>query len=69
MASAKSALKQVAGTLTHSVDANGQPFTYTLKEDLRVAENMAVTAAWNNESSIYHNYPPAEVEENPNLRR
>ena len=58
-----------AGTLTHSVDANGQPFTYTLKEDLRVAENMAVTAGWNGESSIYHNYPPTEVEKNPNLRR
>ena len=58
-----------AGTLTHSVDAEGQPFTYTLKEDVRVKENMSVTASWNGESSMYHNYPPTEVEKNPNLRR
>ena len=58
-----------AGTLTHSVDANGQAFTYTLKEDLRIEENMPITAAWNGESSMYHNYPPTEVEKNPNLRR
>ena len=58
-----------AGTLTHSVDANGQPFTYTLKEDLRVEENMPVTIGWNGESSMYHNYPPTEVEKNPNLKR
>ena len=58
-----------AGTLTHSVDADGQPFTYTLKEDVRVKENMSVTASWNGESSMYHNYPPTEVEKNPNLRR
>ena len=58
-----------AGTLTHSVDAEGQPFTYTLKENVRVKENMSVTASWNGESSMYHNYPPTEVEKNPNLRR
>jgi len=58
-----------AGTLTHSVDASGKPFTYTLKEDLRLKENMPVTAAWQGESSIYHNYPPTETEKNPNLKR
>lgn len=58
-----------AGTLTHSVDAEGKPFTYTLKQDVVVAENMPITAAWAGEASIYHNYPPTEVEKNPNLRR
>lgn len=57
------------GTLTSSMDSQGKAFTYTLKEDLVLSENMPVTASWNNESSIYHNYPPKEVEKNPNLKR
>lgn len=58
-----------AGTLTHSVDADGNPFTYTLKANVVVKENMSVTASWNGESSIYQEYPPTEVEKNPNLHR
>lgn len=58
-----------AGTLTHSVDANGNAFTYTLKADVVVKENMNVTAAWDGENSIYMEYPPTEVEKNPNLKR
>lgn len=57
------------GTLTSSMDSQGKAFTYTLKEDLVLSENMPVTATWNNENSIYHNYPPKEVEKNPNLKR
>lgn len=57
------------GTQTHSLDKDGNPFTYTLAEDVVLKENMEVTASWNNESSIYHNYPPKEVEKNPNLKR
>ncbi len=58
-----------AGTLTHSVDAQGNPFTYTLKADVKMKENMPVTVAWKNAESIYHMYPPTEVEQNPNLKR
>ncbi len=58
-----------AGTLTNSVDADGKPFTYTLKADVVVKEEMAVSTPWRNEASIYHNYPPTEVEKNPNLKR
>ncbi len=58
-----------AGTLTHSQDENGVPFTYTTTQDLRLKENMAVTAAWNGDNSIYQIYPPKETEKNPNLRR
>lgn len=58
-----------AGTETHSVDAEGKPFTYTLKEDVKIAENMPVTVAWQGESSIYQIYPPTEAEKNPNLKR
>lgn len=58
-----------AGTLTHSVDKDGNPFTYTLKADVTAKEEMSVTAAWNGDASIYHNYPPTEVEKNPNLKR
>lgn len=58
-----------AGILTHSVDKDGKPFTYTLKADVTAKEEMSVTAAWNGEASIYHNYPPTEVEKNPNLKR
>ncbi len=57
------------GTQTASMDANGNPFTYELKEDLVLKENMSVTASWNDVSSIYQNYPPKEVEKNPNLKR
>lgn len=57
------------GTLTSSMDSQGNAFTYNLKEDLILKENMSVTAPWNNENSIYHNYPPKEVEKNPNLKR
>lgn len=58
-----------AGTLTHSVDAQGNPFTYTLKADVKMKENMPVTVAWKDAESIYHMYPPTEVEQNPNLKR
>lgn len=58
-----------AGTLTHSVDADGNPFTYTLKANVTAKEEMSVTASWNGDASIYHNYPPTEVEKNPNLKR
>lgn len=58
-----------AGTLTHSVDAQGNPFTYTLKADVKMKENMPVTVAWKDAESIYHMYPPSEVEQNPNLKR
>lgn len=58
-----------AGTLTHSVDAQGNPFTYTLKADVKMKENMPVTVAWKGAESIYHMYPPTEVEQNSNLKR
>ncbi|MGV8828757.1 MAG: RagB/SusD family nutrient uptake outer membrane protein [Breznakibacter sp.] len=58
-----------AGTLTHSRDKNGNAFTYSLEADVVVKENMAVTAPWKAEFSIYHNYPPTEAEKNPNLKR
>lgn len=58
-----------AGTLTHSVDANGNAFTYTLKADVVVKENMSVTSTWQGESSMYQEYPPTEAEKNPNLKR
>lgn len=58
-----------AGTLTHSVDAQGNPFTYTLKADVKMKENMPVTVAWKDAESIYHMYPPTEVEQDPNLKR
>ena len=32
-------------------------------------ENMQVTGAWKGENSVYHIYPPTEVERNPNLKR
>lgn len=57
------------GTQTKSMDAEGNAFTYTLKEDLIIREDKEITATWNGESSIYHNYPPKEVEKNPNLKR
>lgn len=68
-AGAQSEVLVPAGTLTHSVDADGNPFTYTLKADVTAKEEMSVTAAWNGDASIYHNYPPTEVEKNPNLKR
>lgn len=58
-----------AGTLTESRDADGNAFTYTTTRDLRLKENMPVTAAWAGENSIYAIYPPKEVEKNPNLKR
>ena len=58
-----------AGTLTYSVDAQGNPFTYALKSDVLAKEEMSITAAWAGDASIYHNYPPTEVEKNPNLKR
>lgn len=58
-----------AGTLTHSVRKDGTPFTYTLREDVALPENMVVTAAWQGENSIYQIYPSTETEKNPNLVR
>lgn len=57
------------GTLTHSMDKSGKAFTYTLAEDVVLKEEMEITAPWNDVASIYHNYPPKEVEKNPNLKR
>ena len=58
-----------AGTLTHSRDANGNAFTYILKENVVLKENMSVASAWQGEGSIYQIYPPTEAEKNPNLKR
>lgn len=58
-----------AGTLTHSVDGAGKPFTYTTTQDLKLQEEMPVTVGWSGESSMYQIYPPKETEKNPNLRR
>ena len=58
-----------AGTLTHSRNAEGIAFTYTLKEDVVLKENMSVAPSWEGENSIYQIYPPTEVEKNPNLKR
>jgi hypothetical protein len=58
-----------AGTLTYSRDAEGNAFTYTLKEDVVLKENMSVASSWNGENSIYQIYPPTEAEKNPNLKR
>ena len=58
-----------AGTLTHSVDDAGKPFTYTTTQDLKLQEEMPVTVGWSGESSMYQIYPPKETEKNPNLRR
>ena len=58
-----------AGTLTHSVDDAGNPFTYTTTQDLKLQEEMPITVGWGGESSMYQIYPPKETEKNPNLRR
>jgi hypothetical protein len=58
-----------AGTLTYSRDAEGNAFTYTLKEDVVLKENMSVAPSWDDENSIYQIYPPTEAEKNPNLKR
>ena len=68
-AGAQSEVLVPAGTVTASCNAEGEPFTYTLKEDVVVKEEMNITAAWNGVASIYHNYPPKEVEKNGNLKR
>lgn len=58
-----------AGTLTHSCTADGKAFTYELKADVVVKEDMNITSGWNDIASIYQNYPPKEAEKNPNLKR
>ena len=58
-----------AGTLTHSVDKDGNPFEYTLKQDLVLPENMEAKGTWRGDKSVYHIYPPTEAERNPNLKR
>lgn len=58
-----------AGTLTHAVDAEGKPFTYTLKADLKAKESNPVTAPWKGNQSIYMPYPGNDVEKNGNLKR
>ena len=45
-----------AGTLTHSRNAEGVAFTYTLKEDVVLKENMSVAPTWEGENSIYQIY-------------
>lgn len=61
------------GTLTHSEKVNAdktkEAFTYTLKEDLKISEEMSVTEPWKGEASMYSIYPPTQVEKNPNLKR
>ena len=68
-AGAQSEVLVPAGTLTQSIDAKGNPFTYNLKADVVVKEEMGITASWSGPASIYHNYPPKEVEKNGNLKR
>ncbi len=65
-----------AGTTTHGYTIGGTKFevintptTYTLAEDLRLEEEQPVAATWNGIRSMYHPYPPTEVEKNPNLVR
>lgn len=65
----QSAVLVPAGTPTHSVRADGTPFTYNLKQDLVLKENMPVTASWQGEKSIYQIYPTVETEKNPKLVR
>lgn len=64
------------GTETHGYSVGGNkfetintPMVYTLTEDLRFKEDMPVAATWNGVKSMYHPYPPTEVEKNPNLVR
>lgn len=65
----QSAVLVPAGTETHSIDANGTPFTYTLEQDVVLKENMDVATTWNGDNSIYQIYPPKETEKNPYLKR
>lgn len=58
-----------AGTITRSEDKKGQPFTYSLKEDLKVSEENVQTETWKGDASMYSMYPPTQVEKNPNLKR
>ncbi|MCC8118265.1 MAG: RagB/SusD family nutrient uptake outer membrane protein [Bacteroidales bacterium] len=57
------------GTLTYSIDANNNPYTYTLSYDVVVPEEMSVSSSWNGDKSIYMQYPPTEYAKNPNLVR
>lgn len=57
------------GTLTHSENEDLEPFTYTLKEDVKLPEEMSVTGKWRGEASMYSIYPPTEAEKNPYLKR
>lgn len=58
-----------AGALTSSVkyvNETPQRFTYTLPADIVLKENMTGEFG---AFSMYQNYPPTEVEKNPNLKR
>lgn len=57
-----------AGTLTHSINADGEPFTYTTEAVTGLVE-PTVEASWDGENTIYMIYPPTEVEKNANLHR
>lgn len=64
------------GTQTHSYNITGNkfgqiynPIVYALDEDLRLKEEQPVAPTWRGISSMYHPYPPTEVEKNPNLVR
>lgn len=57
------------GTLTHSEDEDLEPFTYTLKEDLKLSEESVVSEPWKGEASMYSMYPPTQVAKNPYLKR
>ncbi len=69
-----------AGTLTHSyfrintnTSGSGKPVwqrvmtTYNLKEDLRLSETIKVNPVWDDNTCIYHVYPPTETEKNPGI--
>lgn len=58
-----------AGTLTHSVDKDGNPFTYTLTNDLKLKESVSVVGSWDGDNTIYLPYPDTDAEKNPNLKR
>lgn len=57
-----------AGTVTHSENEDGEAFTYTLTEDLKMPEEKTVVGVWNDNMN-YNPYPPTEVEKNPYLHR
>lgn len=45
------------------------PFEYQLEQDLRLKEEQPVAKGWRGFESMYHPYPPTEVEKNPYIMR